>query len=92
MIMDATTLQHLVQAGAVGISIALILLIYKIYERCSKSTDSIIDVVMKNAEAMTQLKDSIDVNTDATKNMSDGLHSISEVARDAMHLKSKKRV
>lgn len=90
--MDTSSIQHLVQAGAVGISIALIFLIYKIYERCSQSTDNIIDVVRKNAEAMTHLKDSIDVNTDATKNMSDGLRSMSDVARDAMKLKKRVKI
>jgi len=32
--MDPVSLQHIVQAGAVGISVALIFLIWKIYEKC----------------------------------------------------------
>ena len=87
--MDPVSLQHIVQAGAVGISVALIFLIWKIYEKCSSTTDKVVEVVSKNAEAMTFLKDSIDKNSSATDRMSVSLSDISMVARDAMSLKKK---
>jgi len=87
--MDPVSLQHIVQAGAVGISIALIFLIWKIYEKCASTTDKVVEVVGKNAEAMTQLKDSIDKNSNATDRMSGSLVDMNAVARDAMSLKKK---
>lgn len=88
--MDIDTLPHLVQAGAVGISIALIFLIYKISEYCNKNGEKIVEVVEKNAIAMTQLTDSIDKNSEATEKMADSMKNISYVARDAMNMKQKR--
>jgi hypothetical protein len=90
--MDTTSLQHLIQAGAVGISIALIYLIYKIFTACSKSSEKILEVVERNATVITKLTDSIDVNTEATNNINEGLQNMSEVARDAMKLSRRRKL
>lgn len=83
-------IEKLTETGAVGISIALIYLIYKIYERCSKNSEKIIEVVQKNAEVIGKLTGSIDANTTVTKKIGEGWNQMNEIAREAMHLKRKK--
>ena len=84
-------IQHLIQGGAVGISVALIFLIWKIYDKCSSNTEKVIEVVAKNAEAMTQLTDSIDKNTEMTVQMSSSLNEMNDVARSAMRITKKRK-
>lgn len=57
----------LVQGGAVGISVALIALISKIWMDSSRHSEKITDVVEKNATAMESLKGAIKENTEITK-------------------------
>lgn len=61
----------LVQGGAVGISIALIALISKIWMDSSKHSEKITDVVEKNATAMESLRGAIKENTQITKETKD---------------------
>lgn len=84
-------IQHLIQGGAVGISVALIFLIWKIYDKCASNTEKVIEVVAKNAEAMTQLTDSIDKNTEMTVQMSSSLNEMNDVARSAMRITKKRK-
>lgn len=84
-----TIIKPLVEGGAVGVSIALVFLIYKISEQCSKNSAKTIEVIQKNTECLTHLRDSIDVNTEATKAIGNSLNNISMVAKDAMKIKTK---
>jgi hypothetical protein len=80
----------LVQGGAVGIAIALIFLLWKISERCSDNAKKVLEVVEKNAQCLTQLKDNVAANTEMTKEMSVGIRNMTEMARAAMKITSKK--
>lgn len=62
-------IQQIIQGGAVGISLVLIWLVYKISGSCQKNTDRIIDVIERNATVIQKLTDSVDTNTDATVKM-----------------------
>ena len=64
-------METLVQGGAVGISIALIALISKIWMDSSKHSEKITDVVERNATAMESLKGAIKENTEITKETKD---------------------
>lgn len=63
--------ETLVQGGAVGISIALIALISKIWMDSSRHSEKITDVVEKNATAMESLKGAIKENTGITRETKD---------------------
>lgn len=63
--------ETLVQGGAVGISVALIILIGKIWADSSKHTERVTDVVEKNATAIQSLKGSIEENTKITRETKD---------------------
>lgn len=64
-------METLVQGGAVGISIALIALISKIWMDSSRHSVKITDVVERNATAMESLKGAIKENTQITKETKD---------------------
>lgn len=64
-------METLVQGGAVGISVALIALISKIWMDSSRHSDKITDVVERNATAMESLKGAIKENTQITKETKD---------------------
>lgn len=64
-------IQFLVQGGAVGIAIALVVLIGKIWMDSSRHSSRVTDVVEKNATAMEALKGAIEQNTQITKETKD---------------------
>ena len=59
--------ETLVQGGAVGISISLVILIGKIWSDSTKHALKMTDVVEKNATAIVSLKESIRENTQVTR-------------------------
>lgn len=63
--------ETLVQGGGVGIAIALIILIGKIWADSSNYSERVTDVVEKNATAIQSLKGAIDENTKITKETKD---------------------
>jgi len=85
--MEIKIIDILIQGGAVGISVALILLVYKITQACAKSQDKIVSVVEKNASVMQELSDNIKTNTSATFKMSESVQNMNVVAAQAMKLK-----
>ncbi len=63
--------ETLVQGGAVGIAISLVILIGKIWSDSTKHAIKMTDVVEKNASAMTFLSGAIKENTAITKETKD---------------------
>ena len=76
--------QFLIQGGAVGIAIALIFLVWKISQECSKNARSIMSVVEQNAKALQGLTDSIDENTKVTEQTRDMLKSVTKMNKVIM--------
>ncbi len=76
--------QFLIQGGAVGIAIALILLVWKISQECSRNARSIMSVVEQNAKALQGLTDSIDENTKVTEQTRDMLKSVTKMNKAIM--------
>ena len=76
--------QFLIQGGAVGIAIALIFLVWKISQECSKNARSIMSVVEQNAKALQGLTDSIDENTKVTEQTRDMLKSVTKMNKAIM--------
>jgi len=87
--MDPKLLDILVQGGAIGISLVLIGLIYKISEHCADNAKKITDVVSDNARCLEKLTDSVQANTTMTNEMADGIRSMTEMARAAMKITSR---
>ena len=77
-------IEFLIQGGAVGIAIALIFLVWKISQECSKNARSIMSVVEQNAKALQGLTDSIDENTKVTEQTRDMLKSVTKMNKAIM--------
>ena len=87
--MESAVITTLVQAGAVGISVALIFLIWKISDKCSDNARLITEVVADNAKALTHLTYSVEANTKMTNEMANGIKNMTEMARAAMKMTPK---
>lgn len=59
--------ETIIQGGAVGISVALIGLVWKVWSSSDKHVERMTDVVEKNASAMESLRGAIKENTEITK-------------------------
>ncbi|QQG43382.1 MAG: hypothetical protein HYW45_04295 [Candidatus Daviesbacteria bacterium] len=68
--------ETLVQGGAVGISISLVILIGKIWSDSTKHAMKMTDVVEKNATAIVSLKESIKENTNVTRETKDLINNM----------------
>lgn len=77
-------IQFLIQGGAVGIAIALIFLVWKISQECSRNARSIMGVVEQNAKALQGLTDSIHENTKVTEQTRDMLKSVTKMHKAIM--------
>ena len=66
---EPSVLTVLVQGGAVGISLGLIWLVYKIWLRSSEDVHQMISVVEKNAKAMTALEGAITQSVRTSENL-----------------------
>lgn len=73
--------ETLVQGGGVGIAIALIILIGKIWADSSKHTERVTDVVEKNATVIQSLKSSIEENTKVTRETKELMVTINGIRR-----------
>lgn len=63
--------ETIIQGGAVGISVALIGLVWKVWSSSDKHVMRMTDVVEKNASAMESLKGAIKENTGVTRETKD---------------------
>ena len=68
--------ETLVQGGAVGIAISLVILIGKIWSDSTKHAMKMTDVVEKNATAIVSLKESIKENTNVTRETKDLINNM----------------
>lgn len=73
--MDTTVVNVLIQAGAVGISLALIWIVYKQNQNQTKTNELLVNTLMKIAD---DGRETIDRNTDAWRDNTNMLAKLNE--------------
>ena len=68
---EATVIAVLTQGGAVGISLGLIWLVYKLWGHNNSTQREALEVIRKNTEVLTELKDAVSASRHAEERLAE---------------------